>query len=67
MAPRITGVQSTLVYLRRTPPPCNSGIIGIYEGPNIVLAIISSHYCRVGVHLLGGSGGLSKYINNGDN
>ena len=30
------------------PPPCNSGIIGIYEDPNIVTSIPYSHYYRVG-------------------
>ena len=34
--------------LRRTPPPCNSGIIGIEEGPNIIPIIPYSHYYWVG-------------------
>ena len=30
------------------PPPCNSGILGIYEDPNRILIIHNSHYYRVG-------------------
>ena len=30
------------------PPPCNSGIIRIWEGPNIVTSTAYSHYYRVG-------------------
>ena len=30
------------------PPNCNSGIMGIYEDPNIVTSIPYSHYYRVG-------------------
>ena len=30
------------------PPPCNSGIIGIEEEPNIILTIPYSHYYRMG-------------------
>ena len=33
---------------RWTPPPCNSGIIGIQEDPNIVTSIPYSRYYRVG-------------------
>ena len=31
------------------PPPCNSGIIRIYEDPNMIPIIPYSHYYWVGV------------------
>ena len=39
------GTTLTLwVQLRRTPPPSNRGIIGIYGDPNIICIIPYSHY-----------------------
>ena len=37
-----------IVVAWEDPPPCNSGIIGIYEDPNMILIIPYSHYYRVG-------------------
>ena len=36
------------LYTLGGPPPCNSGIIRIYEDPNIIRIIPYSHYYRVG-------------------
>ena len=55
------GTIRTYRDFRRTPPPCNSGIIGIYEDPNIIL-IIHSHYYWWGVHLIGTIQGLYKVM-----
>ena len=41
-------VRELLIYFRRTPPPCNSGIIMIQEDPNIIPIIPYSHYYWVG-------------------
>ena len=41
-------LSGTAVYVRRTPPHCDSGIIGIEEDPNIALIIPASHYYWVG-------------------
>ena len=35
------------LWVRRTPPPCNSGIMGIEEDPNIITVLPYSHYCWV--------------------
>ena len=35
-------------YILGGPLPCNSGIIGIFSNPNIILTIPHSHYYRVG-------------------
>ena len=36
------------ISLRRTPHPCNSGILRIQEDPNIITIIPYSHYYWVG-------------------
>ena len=36
--------------LRRTHPPCNSGIIGLQADPVITLIIPNNHYYKEGVH-----------------
>ena len=37
-----------MIIAQEDPLPCNSGILGINEDPNIVLIIPDSHYDRVG-------------------